>query len=471
MSKRELLKERYSVIVTSQTDARKRTLVFSITQRVLFLVLCFLLLTVLLSASIIIGSQYKTHQFRIQIAHLRDSFEKQSADMFCSHVSEIESFASIGLISSFNIDNTTQKDTNESSSTASAYESKEIAKPYTSITSEEKIAIPRADNINEDSLKQLTSLDMIDAIKIIDLQFEDKVQEKISDVLKNQEYDEINVVYTGDFEGDSDWVNNWADVLSIFLALNMYDDQRLLNIPSDKIDMLTKIYNSMNDINVSIVKEPYTEERTFGSQDSPILTVRVTINSLTYMEGVELYELDKKQKAKLEQLMSPDYYIYFSELLGIDVYSGMDYEEVREIIDSLPDTTGGEVVRAALIRLGSPYSRSRRGSGDYVDCSYFAWWSYNQAGISIPTSSVMQAKYCYDNEFNIKASELQPGDLIFWTKKNCHCGRWHEIHHVGIYISDNTIIEASSGKGCVSIRPLWGIDGKTWKIFMYARPE
>ena len=29
-----------------------------------------------------------------------------------------------------------------------------------------------------------------------------------------------------------------------------------------------------------------------------------------------------------------------------------------------------------------------------------------------------------------------PGDFIFWTKTNSHCGCWNEIQHVGIYIEN-----------------------------------
>ena len=67
-------------------------------------------------------------------------------------------------------------------------------------------------------------------------------------------------------------------------------------------------------------------------------------------------------------------------------------------------------------------------------------------------------------------SELQPGDLIFWSKLSCHCGRWQEIHHAGIYIGDGKTVEASSSKGRVVINNLWGENGATWRIHSYARP-
>ena len=111
-----------------------------------------------------------------------------------------------------------------------------------------------------------------------------------------------------------------------------------------------------------------------------------------------------------------------------------------------------------------------RGYKNYVDCSYLAWWAYKEAGVSIPSTSVEQAKYCYDKGYNVGRDELQPGDLIFWSKRTCTCGRWNEIHHAGIYIGDGKTIEASSGKGRVVINKLWGENGATWRIHSYARP-
>ena len=97
-------------------------------------------------------------------------------------------------------------------------------------------------------------------------------------------------------------------------------------------------------------------------------------------------------------------------------------------------------------------------------------WAYNQAGIDIPTTSVEQARYCQENGRNVGRSELQPGDLVFWSKTTCGCGRWNEIHHVGIYVGNNQVIEASSSKGCVVMQKLWGLDGGKWQVYSFARP-
>lgn len=72
------------------------------------------------------------------------------------------------------------------------------------------------------------------------------------------------------------------------------------------------------------------------------------------------------------------------------------------------------------------------------------------------TNAAGQAKWCIEHVKAVGRSELQPGDLIFWQNLKCPgCGRWHEVHHVGIYIGDGKAIEASSSRGRVVVRDLW----------------
>lgn len=125
----------------------------------------------------------------------------------------------------------------------------------------------------------------------------------------------------------------------------------------------------------------------------------------------------------------------------------------------------------ALERQGDPYSQSKRGQDNYVDCSYLTKWAYRQVGVNLPATAAEQARYCAQNNYEIPASELQKGDLIFWQKKGCGCGRYNEIHHVGVYIGDGKIVEASSSRGCVVVNSMWGDDGiGSWQIAMCARP-
>jgi cell wall-associated NlpC family hydrolase len=312
---------------------------------------------------------------------------------------------------------------------------------------------------------------MTDVIEMINTDFEARLNAQIEAIKASESYDELEIIYDGDFDGDSYAVSNWADVLSVYAAKTIYDGQKFLTITPDNIGVLNDTYNDMNEVSFdtkNILREAVylNGEQTKAAS---MLVINVTVNSLTYCEEAKKHKFDRKQTKLLENLMSSSYYTYFADLLGIDVYDGMRSDELEKIIASLPEGTKGEaIVKSALIRLGHPYSRGRRGTGNYVDCSYFTWWVYNQIGISLPTSSVEQAKYCYNKGYTVKLNDIKPGDIVFWRKTSCNCGRWKEIHHAGIYIGSGKVIDASSSKGRVIIRKLWS--GGEWRIAFAARP-
>lgn len=137
------------------------------------------------------------------------------------------------------------------------------------------------------------------------------------------------------------------------------------------------------------------------------------------------------------------------------------------------NATGQGIVEQALTRLGDPYSKSKRGTGNYVDCSYLAQWAYKKMGINIPGTAAKQAQYCYENGYEISKDELKPGDLIFWTKHSSNAGRWRNIHHVAIYMGNGRIVEAKNPKNGVEVGDIWGREGNggDWEIVMYARPR
>lgn len=132
---------------------------------------------------------------------------------------------------------------------------------------------------------------------------------------------------------------------------------------------------------------------------------------------------------------------------------------------------GEDAAANALLRLGDPYSQVRRGTGSYVDCSYLTQWSYRNAGVNLPGTAAEQARYIVDHGLEVDRGNLQRGDLVFWNRADCGCGRYDEIHHVGIYLGDGKVIEASSSAGQVVVNDLWGEDGNgRWKICLFGRP-
>ena len=89
----------------------------------------------------------------------------------------------------------------------------------------------------------------------------------------------------------------------------------------------------------------------------------------------------------------------------------------------------GIVINTAMKYLGVPYvwgASSPRG----FDCSGLVLYCYAKVGISLPHSSAMQYQY----GTHVSQSQLKPGDLVFF---------YNPIHHVGIYIGNGNMINAT----------------------------
>jgi cell wall-associated NlpC family hydrolase len=75
-----------------------------------------------------------------------------------------------------------------------------------------------------------------------------------------------------------------------------------------------------------------------------------------------------------------------------------------------------------------------------ADCSGFVQSVFKKYGVSLPRTSREQA----NAGTTIQASQLQPGDLIFYAKGGT-------INHVAIYIGNGQVIHASSPKTGIKI--------------------
>lgn len=148
-----------------------------------------------------------------------------------------------------------------------------------------------------------------------------------------------------------------------------------------------------------------------------------------------------------------------------------DYENASLVFDYLNSldltTDSGKLMSYAIDHLGTRYSD--------MDCSTLTRRVYSDAlSIDIPYTAAEQARYCADNDVLIDFSSLETGDLVFWKNKTCNCGRYHEIHHSGLYLGYisgvHFMLESSSGMGRVIIRPLWGENGSTWQLDCFGRP-
>ena len=276
---------------------------------------------------------------------------------------------------------------------------------------------------------------------------------------------------------------NWPDVLGVYsvkLSANPDPDAYLdvLVMDQRRVKALESVFWDMNVITYEIIETEVEPEPTPTPEDGEIpgpestpeifRTLTIHIESSTYSETAELYGFTDHQNALLDELMSAEYYPMFMELCGMDTYIGLTPEQLQNLINDLPTgTRGSEIVKYAASRLGDPYSQALRGQGSYVDCSYLARWCYQQAGVTsftAPTAAA-QAEYCVNNRLTVAKSDLQPGDLIFWSFNTN--GRFMNITHVGVYAGNGMVIDASYSRGMVVYRPIFASKNQV----CYGRPH
>ena len=329
---------------------------------------------------------------------------------------------------------------------------------------------------------------MSDLVRSINYDYEQEIENIVQGYEQDTRYDEVQVTYKGDNDGDSASVNNWNDVLAVYSVLTTTDatDPRDVITPSAEDEAgIRAVFRVMNRYNYTTRGEEEVDEDAVVPKPTPgkdgkipeveppmktVLYLTITQDAMTYKEAARYYGFTDYQNEILEEMMSPQYFTYFAALIGVDVTNGVD---LTEIVTHLPaNSKGAEVVKAALSKLGAPYVWGAKGANKF-DCSGLAYWAIKQVdpvlGDKMYTNAAGQARYCYGLGRTVARSELQPGDLVFWVNLKCEgCHRWKEIHHVGIYIGDGKVCEASSGHGRVIVRDLW--ESKNYPIYMFGRP-
>ncbi|MDD3413563.1 MAG: NlpC/P60 family protein [Lachnospiraceae bacterium] len=132
-------------------------------------------------------------------------------------------------------------------------------------------------------------------------------------------------------------------------------------------------------------------------------------------------------------------------------YINKEYVDIAEELDkavTLEELRYGEGVsdvRISMVAfakqfLGNSYVWGGTSLTNGTDCSGFTMGVYKEFGISLPRVSRSQATV----GTKISASELKPGDLVFY-------GKGGTINHVALYIGNGQVIHASSRKTGIKI--------------------
>jgi peptidoglycan DL-endopeptidase CwlO len=102
----------------------------------------------------------------------------------------------------------------------------------------------------------------------------------------------------------------------------------------------------------------------------------------------------------------------------------------RAALSSVPASgRAAAAVQFALAQVGDAYVYGAAGP-DAWDCSGLTMGAWAAAGVSLPHSSSAQM----GSGMPVSASQLQPGDLVFY---------YSPVSHVGIYAGDGRVLNAS----------------------------
>lgn len=109
-----------------------------------------------------------------------------------------------------------------------------------------------------------------------------------------------------------------------------------------------------------------------------------------------------------------------------------------------------QVVMMAAAMLGTPYKWGGMHPDEGFDCSGLVHYSYLQAGVELPRTSLQQYKYSR----SVRLSNLKPGDLLFFELNQ------QAVSHVGIYLGNNRFVHApKTGKDVM----ITSLDNEFWR--------
>lgn len=114
-------------------------------------------------------------------------------------------------------------------------------------------------------------------------------------------------------------------------------------------------------------------------------------------------------------------------------------------VPSSVDASGraAAAVKYAMAQVGKAYVYGAAGPNAF-DCSGLTMMAWAQAGVGLPHSSSAQ----YSSGQRIAASDLQPGDLVFY---------YSPISHVGMYIGNGLIVHAANPGAGVRVAELYSM--------------
>nr|WP_206106917.1 C40 family peptidase [Paenibacillus timonensis] len=287
--------------------------------------------------------------------------------------------------------------------------------------------------------------------------------------------DRVEFHYPG--SADNTRIDNWMDIIAVFAVKTVMDSENGMDVATldaTRIGIIQSVFWDMNQLESRIETIEHTESVTVEHEDGTTSEetttsyehiLHITVSSKTAEQQAESYHFTNEQMDIMKEMMSGEFRPLMFAMLGKETDIGLTPGQLADIGQHLPEgEIGSEVVKLALTRLGDPYSQPKAGQDDFTDCSYLVQWVYRQLSINLPRTAAEQAKFCVENGMTVSATDLVPGDLVFWSYERN--GRFMDITHVGIYAGNGKVVDASSSRGQVVYRKLFDSN----KQVLFGRP-
>ena len=295
-------------------------------------------------------------------------------------------------------------------------------------------------------------------------EFNGNVEAELGDTVGYDRSERIYVNFTGDGIPD-----NYCDILAVYMV--KYGNGDTAADMTDKAGQnLKSVFDDMCSYSISVRTETAVDEE--GNET--VSTVKyINVELKTWQDMISVYGFHNEEQEILAELMKPENTAlmgYSGTGGGLQAAPGQQIlpEQYQAAVDAVSDENGRKVLEFALSKVGYPYSQALRDSGTHFDCSSFAFYAWQNAGVNISyqgsTTAASEAQLCYDNNWLVHYDEMKPGDLIFYSyHKN---GRFMDISHVAVYAGNGMAVEAANTRLGVIYRAVAG----KGSIVMIGRP-
>ena len=304
--------------------------------------------------------------------------------------------------------------------------------------------------------------------------------------------DKINEIYTGvhpepdvvlmDFYALSDGIktpipsrlNNMADVMAVWASrTTMADNMDVIELDEQRQFLFQQVFEQMTSVDHNVSTETRTQKVTDadGNEKEVEVTITTLLYSITSKTRQEMYNecsLSEDTVSMAEELSSTPEFQEFAQIAAQSFnphpYPMTGGVHPGQVVDFTahklpPSALANQVVSIASKYLGMSY--------DELDCSKLTQTVFAELGVTLPRTAAEQARYIINNGKAVLQSDLQVGDLIFYSLKGDN-GRYMHVSHVAIYAGDGMIIDASSINGYTIYRDMDTFSDRT--TVLYGRP-